>query len=208
MVKRFYEQKFAKAKKAADRDLANFITTTQEELQEGGATEGGEEGAEIFTGLMQKLKDTASSVRNANAEELQAGRLREGVRSAWECMWRAMSMEDSSETGCVVTASVGGDQGRGGAPEEGGCSRATRTKILGTKLLWILSKVNHRCEYLVRERHAASTSGHAAVHTRSYIDAGGRLLGGVHSVGCRSFPAKECTQEHRQSGVQRRQEVD
>lgn len=146
-MKKFFEQKLIKAKKTADRDLANFIATTEEK-----ATSDAKNGAE---GLINKLKDTALAIRDSDAETLQNGKLRDGVRSAWECMWRAMNLEESSEAGTAIAVAMSG--AKESAPPN---PQAAQIKMLSTKLLWILSKVKHRTDYLVQIARLLRTKLH------------------------------------------------
>jgi hypothetical protein len=181
MVKRFYAEKFAKAKKAADKDLASFIadvagmlappppTTTVEpggppaEAAEPEAVKAEENKNERQSGtssqenanvLLRKLKDMAQALLDTEPEALMSGKaLKEGARVTWECMWRAMGMEETKE---CVTVSKSSPHPMEKVRElrisqrVSVNARATRVKVLSTKLLWIISKMKHRADYLVR----------------------------------------------------------
>lgn len=177
MVKRFYAEKFAKAKKAADKDLASFIadvagmlapppTTTTGEY--GGPPEpeavkveenknerqSGTSSQENANVLLRKLKDMAQALLDTEPEALMSGKaLKEGARVTWECMWRAMGMEETKECVTVPKSSphpIEKVRELRISQRVSVNARATRVKVLSTKLLWIISKMKHRADYLVR----------------------------------------------------------
>jgi hypothetical protein len=179
MVKRFYAEKFAKAKRAADKGLTSFIEDIAGMLSPQAAEDqdddDGEESDEAAAAveeegkirrtrnerrgtvsqentnmLLRKLQDMAQTLLVTEAVSLMSGKaLKEGARVTWECMWRAMGLE------AVATKDVEHDpvekvRGLRNSYRFSINSRATRVKVLSTKLLWIISKMKHRSDYLVR----------------------------------------------------------
>lgn len=138
MVRKFFQQKFEKAKKAADKELFAFIEEVEREVQQREVQETGERTASELKSsdkVLEKLLDCAKAIKNATTESLQAGKLRNCVRTAWECMWRTMKAEDLNE-GKVIECKENAEN-------------PLKIKVLSTKLLWILSKLKYRSECLV-----------------------------------------------------------
>lgn len=177
MVKRFYAEKFDKAKKAADKDLASFIDDVAGMLApsmttvgpggpaEAAKPEAGKEenknerhsgttSQENTNVLLRKLKDMAQALLETEPEALMSGKaLKEGARVTWECMWRAMGLEETKECATVPKPSPHPMEKVRELRTSQRISvnaRATRVKVLSTKLLWIISKMKHRADYLVR----------------------------------------------------------
>lgn len=175
MVKRFYAEKFDKAKKAADKDLASFIDDVAGMLApsmttvgpggpaEAAKPEAGKEenknerhsgttSQENTNVLLRKLKDMAQALLETEPEALMSGKaLKEGARVTWECMWRAMGLEETKECATVPKPSPHPMEKVRELRTSQRISvnaRATRVKVLSTKLLWIISKMKHRADYL------------------------------------------------------------
>jgi hypothetical protein len=102
--------------------------------------------------LLRKLRDMAQTLLVTEAVSLMSGKaLKEGARVTWECMWRAMGLEVvATKDDDVEHDPVEKVRGLRNSNRMSINSRATRVKVLSTKLLWIISKMKHRSDYLVR----------------------------------------------------------
>jgi hypothetical protein len=177
MVKRFYAEKFAKAKRAADKGLTSFIEDISGMLPPQSADDQDDEGdqesdeaavegkirqtrnerrgtmsQENTNMLLRKLRDMAQTLLVTEAVSLMSGKaLKEGARVTWECMWRAMGLEVvATKDDDVQHDPVEKVRGLRNSNRMSINSLATRVKVLSTKLLWIISKMKHRSDYLVR----------------------------------------------------------
>jgi len=140
MLKRFYIQKFGKAKREADRNLASFAQDVDALISQSprAAAPGQQQQNRNQTeDILKRLRDMAISIKDGDQDRPLSAKMAEVVQATWESMWRLTRMETTSDSTTEVAAS--------------GVSIRS-AKILVTKLMWFLSKLKHRLDFLVCSR--------------------------------------------------------